>query len=103
MDQSTLPVFAEQQDATTWLLSVWVQPGAKKTELMGIFDGKLKLRLNAPAVDNKANTALIKYLAKTLNIRQSKIILQSGSISRHKIIRLECDTSPDWSLLATPK
>ena len=99
MMKDTIPVFVQKHDATTWLLSVWVQPGAKKTESMGIFDNKLKLRLNAPAVENKANTALIKYLAKTLGIRQSKSSLQSGTLSRQKTVRLEADTQPDWSLL----
>ena len=93
------PVFVQQVSETTWTLALWIQPGAKKTEPMGIFDDKLKLRLNAPPVEGKANTALIKYLSKTLAIRQSKISLQSGELSRHKTIRIENDTSPDWSKL----
>lgn len=92
-----LPVFVRQIDANTWLLSLWIQPGAKKTEPMGIFDDRLKLRLSAPAVENKANMALIKYISKLLGIRQSKISLVSGALSRQKTIQVESDTSPDWS------
>lgn len=96
---TSLPVFAQQTSETTWTLALWIQPGARKTEPMGIFDDKLKLRLNAPPVEGKANTALIKYLSKTLAIRQSKISLQGGELSRHKTIRIESDTPPDWSKL----
>lgn len=94
-----LPVFAQQTSETSWTLALWIQPGAKKTEPMGIFDDKLKLRLNAPPVEGKANTALIKYLSKTLAIRQSKIKLQGSELSRHKTIRIESNTPPDWSKL----
>lgn len=94
-----IPVFAQQLTDTTWSVSLWIQPGAKKTEPMGVFDEKLKLRLNAPPVEGKANTALIKYLSKTLAIRQSKIVLQTGALSRHKTVHIESDTMPDWSRL----
>lgn len=94
-----LPIFIQQIDTTTWSLALWVQPGAKKTEPMGIFDGKLKLRLNAPAVENKANKALVKYLAKALGLRQSKVTLQSGLLSRHKTVIIESETTPDWTVL----
>lgn len=98
-----LPVFVQSINSTTWSVTLWIQPGAKKTEPMGIFDNKLKLRLNAPPVEGKANTALIKYLSKTLAIRQSKISLQAGALSRHKTIHIESDTMPDWSKLVADR
>ena len=82
-----------------WAVLVWVQPGAKKNGLAGLVDGRLKVRLNAPAVDNKANRALEKYVASLLGLRASRVTVASGMMSRRKKIFVETDAEPDWSLL----
>ena len=43
-----------------WRLSIWAQPGAKEDEVAGLYQGCVKLRVKAPAVDNKANKAIMK-------------------------------------------
>ena len=45
------------------VLDLSVVPGAKRTELVGLHDGALRLRLAAPPVDGKANDALSAWLA----------------------------------------
>lgn len=80
----------------TWLtihdesitLSLYIQPGAKSTQISGLHDKSLKIRLAAPPVEGKANTALIAFLAKTLSVSKNKIQLDSGSLSRHKIVTI---------------
>lgn len=95
-----LPDWVKNTGDTTWDLLVWVQPGAKKHEIIGVREGRLKIRLAAPAVENKANKALLGYLAKTLKVRQNQFSLESGECSRQKRLRLTADTEPDWNTLS---
>ena len=76
-------------------LTLHVQPGAKKTEIMGIHGDALKIRLSAPPVDGKANAALIEFVAARLGLAKSAIRLISGQTSRRKI--LEIATAPEDS------
>lgn len=70
-------------------LTLYVQPGAKKTEIAGIHGGALKIRVAAPAVDGKANAALILFLARYFEIKPADILLKSGEKSRHKIVNIK--------------
>ena len=94
-----LPEYARAAGAGGWLMKVWVQPGAKKTELAGMYQGSLKIRLSAPAVDNKANTALVEYVAAQLGVKKSQVTLESGHASRGKTLRVECEKTPVWPLV----
>lgn len=66
------------------LLTLHIQPGAKRTEVVGLHGEALKLRLAAPPTDGKANEALIVYLAEKLDIPKSRLTLASGQTSRSK-------------------
>ena len=66
------------------VLSLHVQPGAKKTEMVGPHGDALKIRLVAPPVDGKANECLLEYVADTLNIPKRQVTLVSGLSSRSK-------------------
>ncbi|MCK6376788.1 MAG: DUF167 family protein [Zoogloea sp.] len=70
------------------VLSLHIQPGAKKTEIAGLHGEALKIRLAAPPVDGKANAALIAFLAKTCGVPKSAVELVSGETSRTKRVRL---------------
>lgn len=84
-------------DAANWLradaggvvLSLHIQPGAKRTETAGLHGDALKIRLAAPPVDGKANEALIAYLAKRLDVPKSRVELISGQTSRAKRVRID--------------
>jgi uncharacterized protein YggU (UPF0235/DUF167 family) len=60
----------------------------------------LRVRLTAPAVDNKANEALVAFVAGRLGLRSSRVRLASGSAGRAKRLFLDVEEEPDWSLLA---
>ena len=66
------------------VLSLHVQPGAKKTAVAGLYDGALKIRLAAPPVDGKANECLIAFLAAALDVPKARVTLISGQASRAK-------------------
>ncbi|WP_303851784.1 DUF167 domain-containing protein [Seleniivibrio woodruffii] len=72
-------------------LSVYVQPGAKKTEHSGMHDGRPKIRLNAPPVDGAANDELVKFVAKRLKLPKSSVKLVSGHASRLKTLEIDAD------------
>ena len=60
------------------------QPGAKVSRIVGEHDGRLKVSLNAPAVENKANEVLVTWLAEQLGIPKRQIELLSGQTGRKK-------------------
>ena len=70
-------------------LTLHIQPGAKKTEIVGLHGDALKIRLHAPPVDGKANAALIEFLAETLGLPRSAITLKSGQTARRKVVAAE--------------
>jgi len=69
-------------------LKVRVIPNAKKTGFDGRRDDEWVLRLNAPAIEGKANKAAIAFIAEQLNVPRSRISLISGEKSRHKIFEI---------------
>ena len=69
-------------------LNIKAVPGASKSELGEVRDGRLKVRIAAAPEDGKANDELRSFLAKTLEIPKKDIVLVSGEKSRLKILRL---------------
>ena len=67
-------------------LTVHVQPGAKSSEVAGLHGDALKVRLAAPAVDGRANAALITFVAQRLDLSKSLVELKSGQKSRRKLL-----------------
>lgn len=65
-----------------------MQPGAKKSEVSGMHDGHIKIKVNSPPVDGKANDALILFLSDFLNIPKSTIKIIFGEKSRIKKISI---------------
>lgn len=80
-----------------WRISVWVQPGARKTEFAGMHGEHVKIRLRAPAVDNKANTALTLFVAEALGLRPRQVVIESGHGTRRKSLIVHTEEEPDWS------
>lgn len=82
----TSPLQQEAVSAVTGgvRLRVHAQPGAKKTEVSGFHGDAVKIRIQSPPVDGKANDELIRFLADKLDLARSKISLLSGQTSRAK-------------------
>lgn len=70
------------------ILMVYVQPGAKNNQLVGLHGDALKVKIAAPAMDNKANAALIKFLSVTLGIQKSTIAIRRGATGRRKVVEI---------------
>jgi uncharacterized protein (TIGR00251 family) len=69
-------------------VSVRVQPRASRDELAGRYGDAIKIRLTAPPVDGAANEALVRFLARTLDIPANAITIVSGASSRSKVVEL---------------
>lgn len=70
------------------IISLHIQPGAKRTEIAGRHGGALKIRLAAPPVDGRANASLAAFLAQQLDVPPSRVTLLSGAGSRQKRLRI---------------
>lgn len=79
-------------DGPNVILSLHVQPGAKKTEVAGPHGDALKIRLAAPPVDGKANEALLAFIAKKVGAGRTAVELVSGQTSRTKRVRIAAAT-----------
>ena len=53
-------------------LTLHVQPGARRTEVAGMYGDALKVRLAAPPVDGKANEALVRFLAVSFGVHRGR-------------------------------
>jgi len=65
-------------------LAIHAQPGAKKTEIAGLHGEALKVRVAAPALEDRANEALIAFLAERFEVPKRNVTLLSGHKSREK-------------------
>lgn len=69
-------------------MPVRVVPRARQTEIRGVEQGALVVRLAAPPVDGKANKELVDFLAKQLGLRKSQVVIHQGEKARNKIVVL---------------
>lgn len=70
------------------MFSVRVIPRSSRTEIVGEYDGAVKIKIASPPVDGAANQELIRFLAKTFAISKSSVSIISGETSKHKRIKL---------------
>jgi uncharacterized protein len=71
------------------VIEVHVQPGASRSEVVGLHDGRLKIRLRARAVEGQANAALVEFLAAELGVARRDIRIDAGLTSRRKRVIVE--------------
>ena len=83
-----LPEISENIAAGTVSFPVRVQPRASKNEIAGVMGGALKIRLQAPALENRANEALVEFLAHLLKTPKAAVRILSGDRSRTKRIEI---------------
>ncbi len=83
-------------------LTLHVQPGAKRNEIIGLHGGALKLKLAAPPEDGKANAALLRFIANQFQVSLRDVELKQGAQSRHKVVLIKhSKIAPETLLLQT--
>jgi uncharacterized protein len=87
----------ETKDGVT--LAVRAQPGAKKTAIAGIYGegdaAQLKIAVQAPPIEGRANEALVKFLADKFDLPKSSVEIVSGELGRSKVFLLRGVTLAD--------
>jgi uncharacterized protein len=68
------------------ILPVRAVPRASKNEIQGVHGDALKVRLQAPPVEGKANLALIRFLSDALDIPRAQLSIASGETGRNKAV-----------------
>jgi len=69
-----------------WLLTLHVQPGARRSAVAGLHDGALKIRIAAPPAEGKANQALVEFIAAALGVPKRSVSVVRGGSSRRKTV-----------------
>jgi uncharacterized protein (TIGR00251 family) len=67
-------------------LTILTQPNASKTHFAEVPDGRIKLRVAAPAVDGAANKAVVEFLAKAFGVAKRQVEILKGQTSRRKTV-----------------
>jgi uncharacterized protein len=81
------------------VLTLHVQPGARRTEVAGQYGDALKIRLAAPPVEGRANAELLRFLAEAFGVPLRDVTLVRGATSRRKVVRIAGPTlrpDIDW-------
>ncbi len=79
-----MPAWYRRDPDGTVVLSVHAQPGSKRTEVAGRHGDALKIRVAAPALEDRANEALVAYLAERFAVPRRAVTLLAGAKSREK-------------------
>ncbi len=85
------------------VFKIRVQPKSSKEMITGLYGDALKIKVKAPPVDNAANKACIKFLAKALSMPKASISIISGHTARTKHVQLLCDITSDKKKSALKK
>jgi len=73
---------------------VHVQPGARRSGVAGLHGDRLKIRIAAPALDGRANDALVAFIAEQLGIPRARVAVVRGERSRDKLVAVSGDCDP---------
>ncbi len=81
------------------MLTLHVQPGAKRSEVSGLHGDALKIRLAAPPIEGRANEALVRFIAERFAVPLRNVELLRGAQSRHKMVKVTGSAVAPESLL----
>jgi uncharacterized protein len=70
-------------------VAVKVLPRASKEEVAGLSEDAVRIRLTAPALENRANEALVRFLAAALGVPRARVGIVAGGRGRRKLVRVE--------------
>ncbi len=91
---------AINQNDTSLYFEVKVLPRASRQQIVGCVNGQLKVKLTAPPVSGKANSALIALLSKELGVSKSQITIVRGETSSQKQL---CISDPSSEVITKLK
>lgn len=75
--------------STNSTLKIKVIPNSSRDQIVGWLDDALKVKLQAPPEDGKANKSLKSLLANALEITEKQITIEHGERSPEKLVRIQ--------------
>lgn len=88
--------FQLRENGHLLLLDLYIQPNASRTEVAGLHDGALKIKVAAPPADHQANDKLLEFLRKSFKVGKKQVLLKQGEHARHKVVEIiDPQASPD--------
>jgi len=85
------------------IIKVKIIPKSKVNQIIGFTEDTLKIRIKATPEKGKANKELIRFIAKSLHVAQSKISIISGHSSRLKKLQIEDFSKKDFTQVIVNK
>ena len=85
------------------IFAVRVIPRASKSEIIGEYDGALKIKIKSPPVDGAANEELVRVLAKAFGVAKSAVEITSGQTSKTKQVCISNAKSEKLKLILQPE
>lgn len=82
------------------ILNILVRPNAAANKIEGLYDGLLKLRINAQPVEGAANQAVVKLLSKSLGMPKTSIEILTGHTNKQKRLQLHIDAEKSRAVAA---
>jgi uncharacterized protein (TIGR00251 family) len=79
---------AGRRDGDDLVIELRVQPRASRNGLDGLHGGRLKVRLQAPPVDGRANDSLVALMAEVFGVPRARIVIEQGLAGRDKRLRI---------------
>ena len=89
----------EDRGQSIFRLKLTLQPGARKSEIVGLHDDCLKLKVAAPPIEGAANDELLIFIAKALHVKVRHVRIISGHTSRRKVIEVQGVSSENMQSL----
>ena len=79
--------------AHTLIVHLHVQPNARTSGFAGLHGDALRVRIAAPAVDDKANAALVDFLRRALDLPARAVAIRHGQHGRRKVVAIAADSA----------
>lgn len=86
VEQTNDPVYTMSNGAVA--IRIHAKPGASESRITDIGSDSVGVQIAAPPVDGEANTELIRFLSKLLNLRKSDLSLEKGARSKEKVVMI---------------
>lgn len=97
-----MPAWFRAAPGGSLLITLHVQPGARRTEVAGLHGDALKIRLAAPPVEGKANAKLVEFLAESFAVPARAVRVVRGEKSREKVVEIAGSSLGPEALLGDP-
>lgn len=94
------PWYRLDGDGQSLVLTLHVQPNARRTEVAGLHGDALKVKVAGAAVDGQANTRLIAFLAQAFDVPLRQVVLRQGEHARRKVVAILHPGAAPETLLA---